>query len=194
MPHMEQSFTDQELVAKTLEDPEQFGDLIQRYEDRLRRYVLRISNVSYDDAQDTLQEVFLKVYKNLNSFDQSLSFSSWIYRITHNQVISQYRKKKARPKEISSDFTEEMLERLVSDLSPHKDIEATELAEHIREALSELDIKYREALVLRFFEELSYDEMSDVLRKPVGTVGTLLNRAKKKFGAILKEKGMTYEQ
>lgn len=191
---MEQQYSDQELVAQTLKDPEQFGVLIQRYEERLRRYILRISNASYDDAQDTLQEVFLKVYKNLQKFDPSLSFSSWIYRITHNQVISQYRKRKVRPQEVSSDFTEDMLQRLVSDISPQKDIEATELAEHIREALAELDMKYREVLVLRFFEELSYDEMSDVLRKPVGTIGTLLNRAKKKFGSILLEKGMTYEQ
>lgn len=189
---MEQSYTDQELVARTLEDPEQFGELIERYEEKLRRYVLRISNVSYDDAQDTLQEVFLKVYKNLHNFDQTLSFSSWIYRITHNQVISQYRKRKARPNEVSSDFTEDMLQRLVSDLSPHKDIESLELTEQIREALAELDIKYREVLVLRFFEELSYEEMSDILRKPVGTVGTLLNRAKKKFATILKAKGIVY--
>lgn len=183
--------SDQELVEQTLADPEQFGQLISRYEERLRRYVLRISNVSYEDAEDMLQDVFLKAYRNLHSYDPTYSFSSWIYRITHNHVISQYRKRKARPEQISSEYTEDLLARLVSDASPHNDVEVRERAAVIREAIQELDIKYREVLVLRFFEERSYEEISDILHKPIGTVGTLLNRAKKKFASLLEHKAIS---
>ncbi|MBU4536457.1 sigma-70 family RNA polymerase sigma factor [Patescibacteria group bacterium] len=84
--------TDGELVSLVLENSDYFLYLVRRYEQKLTRYIARISNLDKDDIEDVLQDIFIKVYKNLNGFDTSLKFSSWIYRITHNEVISNYRK------------------------------------------------------------------------------------------------------
>src|SRR3989339_1384271 len=92
--------TDEELVSLSLQNQDNYLFLIRRYQDKLLRYIQRISNVSLEDAEDILQEVFIKVYYKLNDFDPDLKFSSWIYRITHNQVISHYRKTQARPKTV----------------------------------------------------------------------------------------------
>src|SRR5690606_8168284 len=94
---MEQRYSDEMLVALSLEDKERFGELIERYESKLGRYIARLGIRTAEDRQDVLQEIFLKVYKNLNGFDPKLSFSSWIYRIAHNEAISWYRKQSVRP-------------------------------------------------------------------------------------------------
>ena len=84
--------TDAELVELALENQAYFSDIVYRYQTKLTYYIRRLSNFPDEEIEDILQDVFIKVYKNLNDFDQSLKFSSWIYRITHNEVISKYRK------------------------------------------------------------------------------------------------------
>ena len=93
-PHQ---LTDEEIVVKTLQDKQFFGEIVDRYEAKLTRYIARLGVRNPEDQLDVLQEIFLKVYKNLNGFDRSLQFSSWIYRISHNEAISWYRKKNVRP-------------------------------------------------------------------------------------------------
>lgn len=180
--------TDSQLVAMTLANQDNFLYLVQRYEEKLLRYTLRISNISYEEGQDVLQEVFIKVYKNLNNFDQSLKFSSWIYRIAHNEVISHYRKAKIRPEPATWIFDPEGLEKIISDLDINQEVDRELLKNQVGKVLNKLDPKYREVLILRFLEEQDYREISDILKKPVGTVGTLLNRAKKQFKEILESK------
>ncbi len=175
------SKTDAELVRLALHSQADFRYLIEKYEKPLFRYIRRISNFSVEDAEDILQEVFIKVYRNLNDFDMDLKFSSWIYRITRNQVISEYRKKKARPQTYQSEISEEILEKMRGDFDAEKEIEINLNNDFINKILSQMDLKYREVLILRYFEEMEYREISDVLKKPEGTVGALLNRAKKNF-------------
>jgi len=176
-----QGKTDEELVVLSLRDEDYFWCLIKRYEQKLLRYIIRISGISKEEAEDILQEVFIKVYQNLNNFDSSLKFSSWIYRITHNQVISNYRKLQARPQNVNWELNEEMLNNISSDLDIEKEVNIKYLRENIEKVLNKLDKKYKEILILRFFEEKSYEEMSDILKKPMGTIATLINRAKKYF-------------
>lgn len=173
--------TDEELVALTLANQDYFLYLMKRYEAKLLAYILRISNINRDEAEDILQEVFIKIYENLNDFDKDLKFSSWAYRITHNQAISNYRRMKARPQSLSLDINDKILANLASDLDISQKVEADYLRKSINKVLANLDIKYREALVLKFLEERSYKEMSDILEKPMGTIATLINRAKKEF-------------
>ena len=172
---------DEEIVILTLEDQDYYYCIVERYEKKLLRYVMRISSATQEDAEDILQEVFIKVYKNLNNFDTSLKFSSWIYRITHNQTISHHRKIKARPQIIDSDKSEIILEIIKSEDGTIKKIDNDILRKNIDKALAKINLKYREALILRFFEEKDYNEISDILQKPLGTVATLINRAKKKL-------------
>ncbi len=176
-----QEKTDVELVKLTLKNQDYFQYLIERYEDKLLSYIRRISNIALEEAEDILQEVFIKVYINLNDFDPDLKFSSWIYRITHNQVISNYRKLQSRPQKIVLDPESDFLENLASDLDIGKDLDQKYLRKAINKVLASLDLKYREILVLKFLEEKSYQEISDILKKPMGTIASLINRAKKKF-------------
>ena len=176
--------TDQELVTLTLENQDNFLYIVNRYEKKLFYFILRISSVSNEEAQDLLQEIFIKIYQNLNDYDHSLKFSSWIYRIARNHVISHYRKNKNRQVLTSSEVNDEILDNLVSDFDVIKEIDNEISRKNIIEALNNINSKYREVIILKYFEEKSYEEISDIIKKPIGTVGTLINRAKKQ----LKEK------
>ncbi len=171
--------SDLDLVKLTLENQENFLYLVQRYEKKLLRFIRRISGLNSDDAQDLLQEVFIKVYQNLNDFDQNLKFSSWLYRITHNQVVSNYRKNKSRPQLSLFDLDLESCESLISDFDASQNMDQKILRDKMSRALDGLDLKYKEVLVLKYLEDRSYEEISDIIKKPTSTVGTLLSRAKK---------------
>lgn len=173
--------TDEELVLQTLEDPEIYAFLVERYEEKLLRYIMRISSGSREDAEDTLQDVFLSAYKNLNDFDPELKFSSWIYRIAHNKVISHFRKVTARPKTTTYEGDSQLLNILASEEDIARDLEKKYTAEHVRKVIEQMEPRYKEVLVLKFLEDKDYKEISDILQKPMGTVATLINRAKKQF-------------
>ncbi len=176
------TLADEALVAVVLKTPNAFGEVVERYEAKLSRYIERLGVRVPDDKLDVLQEIFIKAYKNLNSFDGSFKFSSWIYRIAHNEAISWYRKQSVRPEgHLVADGEDIML--LIKDgmegaeVSFDKEINAHEL----ERALKKIDEKYREVLVLRYFEHKEYEEISDILRIPIGSVGTLISRGKKQL-------------
>lgn len=173
--------SDEELVVLTLKNPDAYGFIIERYEEKLSRYILRISGGSKEDVEDTLQDVFISAYKNLNDFDQDLKFSSWIYRIAHNKVISHFRKVTARPKTVTYEGDGQLLNILASNEDLARELERKYTGEEVRAVLNEMDERYKEVLVLKFLEEKDYKEISDILEKPMGTVATLINRAKKQF-------------
>lgn len=178
---MEISFataSDNELVEFSKTNPDAFGELVRRYQDRLFRYVRRISYFGNEDGEDIVQEAFLKMYRGLNSFDGALKFSTWAYGITHNAVIDAIRRKQSRPQTVYFE-AEDIMKLFPSeeDLGAHT--EAKEAVEILRRSIEELPYKYREAMVLRFLEEKSYEEMMDILQKPKGTVATLVARGRK---------------
>jgi len=164
--------------------------LIKRYEGKLKRYILRISNCRTDEAEDILQEVFIKVYEHINAFDQRQPFSSWIYRITRNEVISNHRKLRARAEGHAEMIREDIVQALASELDIKMELQKKETREAILKVLDSMDVKYREVLVLKYLEEKDYKEMSFILKKPMGTIATLLNRAKKRFREQAKEMGV----
>lgn len=174
--------TDQELVSLSLRERAFFGEIVERYQERLRRYISRLGVKNPDDQEDVLQEIFIKIYRNLNSFDTSLSFSSWAYRIAHNEAISWYRKLKVRPEGYLVAEPEALIELTAADEADAEEMfDRRQNAAVLLRALERLDEKYRSVLVLRYFEHLEYEEISDVLKVPIGTVGTLVHRAKKQL-------------
>jgi RNA polymerase sigma-70 factor, ECF subfamily len=178
--------SDVEVVHMTLKDPNQYGLLMERYEAKLKRYIARLGVRNVDDQLDVLQEIFIKAYRNLNSFDTTLSFSSWIYRIAHNEAISFYRKKNVRPEGHLVGDGEEILNFLNSNQEGAEvKFDKAINAGVVNEALAEIDEKYREPIILRFFEHKEYDEISDILQIPIGSVGTLLHRGKKQLADVL---------
>lgn len=176
--------SDEELVQQTLKQPDVYGILITRYKDKLLRYVRRISHCSKDDVEDILQDIFIKAYKNIAGFDTTLSFSSWIYRIAHNESVNFIRlNHKKIIHEYSSDNTvEETLFHKIAENPEQEHTFDTKLdADFVHKVLDTLDEKFKSVLVLRFIEDKDYKEISDILQKPQGTVATLINRAKKQF-------------
>jgi RNA polymerase sigma-70 factor (ECF subfamily) len=171
--------SDGEIVALSLKNGDYFAILISRYEKKFFHYISRICNCSREDIEDLLQEIFIKVYRNLNDFDPKLKFSSWAYRIAHNEVISHFRKIKSRPVSVSLDPDLAISDKIKDDFAAFFDQNLNK--GKILEILETLDLRHKDILILRFFEEKSYEEISDILRKPPGTVATLLNRAKKQF-------------
>ncbi len=180
--------TDEELVRETLAHPDRYGALVERYEAKLARYIRRVVPLSDDDVKDVLQDVFIKAYQNLNDFDGNLLFSSWIYRIAHNEAITLIRKRKHIVRFApSSDAAQDeeldagVVEAIAADDDVEEEVGRRLQSEQAQRILDELDPLYRTILVLRFVEQKDYREISDILRKPMGTVATLLYRAKKQF-------------
>jgi RNA polymerase sigma-70 factor (ECF subfamily) len=178
--------TDNELVELALRDNASYRYLIERYHPKLFRYVVRLARLPKEDAEDILQEVFVKAYVNLNDYDLNLKFSSWIYRIAHNETVSFLRRAASRPKAAYFDPEFEAEEdRLKADIDLAEEADQRFRAEKIRAALATIDRKYQTVLILKYLEDKSYEEMSDILKKPPGTIATLLNRAKKKLKEVL---------
>ena len=185
---MDENISDIEVVKLILDgNQDMFLVVMQRYEEKLKRFLRRILNFSEEDLEDVLQDIFIKVYKNLNAFDLSLKFSSWIYRIARNEAISAYRKVKVRPQVQNFDADDDFLNRIRSDFDVKKELEQKIFAEKFRVILRDLDRKYREVIVLKYLEDYDYVEISDILKKSVGTVSALINRAKKKLKDLLEK-------
>lgn len=181
------SKTDTELVKFTLKNQEVFLYLMQRYEKKLLRYICRLSGTNQEFAEDILQEAFIKIYKNLNDFDTDLQFSTWAYRITHNEAINYLKKvgnEKTIPLETDDQDVINLINILESDIDIAKDMAKKELQEKVQKIVSMLSPQFREILVLKFLEDKNYQEISDILQKPMGTVATLINRAKIQFKQI----------
>ncbi|MBL7150639.1 sigma-70 family RNA polymerase sigma factor [Candidatus Microgenomates bacterium] len=164
-------FTDEEVVELTrTKDKEAYVEIIRRFQDKLMRYAGYILN-DEDKATDVVQESFIKAYINLNSFNSKKKFSSWIYRIVHNQAINLIAKyKRELPLFNDIDFD--------SGVDIEEEYARGEITKRVRECLNEMPIIYKEPLSLYFLEDKSYNEISDILRIPIGTVGTRINRAK----------------
>lgn len=177
----EEKVLDEEIVALALRKKEAFAVLVRRYEERLTRYVRRLGVSRTEDMEDLLQNIFLKVYRNLNAFDKTLRFSSWIYRIAHNETMSFFRSRSVRPEGSLVENGEDLLGEIPDALNIEGETDKRLTGEILAKALYRLDAKYREVLVLRYFEEREYSEISDILQIPVSSVGTLISRAKKKL-------------
>jgi RNA polymerase sigma-70 factor (ECF subfamily) len=178
-PYLEK--TDEDLIVLTFKNKESYRYLMQRYEEKLKRYIIRLSGAQKEDAEDILQNVFLKAYRNLKDFDKSLKFSSWIYRIAHNETVTFLRKKNVRPKTIDPETASIIISLIGSDLGIEEAIDKKNLSEKIKEIINTLDEDYRNVILLKYMEEKDYREISDILKKPMGTIATLLKRGKEKL-------------
>ncbi len=178
--------TDEQIVVLTLKNQDYYLCLMKRYEAKLLNYILKISNISREDGEDILQEVFIKAYQNLNDFDLNYKFSNWIYSIARNATISAFRKKKVRPQTVSWEDKD-----LNNILESTLDVENTSLQKltykQILKIINRLPLKYKDVLILKFMEGKDYREISDILHKPMGTIATLINRAKKYLKQELKK-------
>lgn len=183
MPETRPPESDETIIALVrTTTPDLYSEIILRYQAKLIRYIRRFT---YSEAmsEDILQEVFIKAYRNLHDFDVTRSFSSWIYRIAHNEAINQIKKAHREPLVLDEWEWEVADERLELGLQ----IDKKDAAERMRRALYVLKEKYREPIILYFFEDKTYEEISDILHVPRSTVGTLIARGKARLKIILEE-------
>lgn len=190
MKDMEVRISDEELARKVQAgDSEAFGILVERYEAKLMRYGSKFLSSS-DDITDLVQDAFIRAYQNMQSFDASLRFSPWMYRIAHNEFVSALRKRSRTPI-ITLDFDALVAHPAYDDPAP-REREQKEMRAYIERGLEKISPKYREVLVLYYLEELAYKEIADVLQIPVSTVGIRLKRAKEELAKIYKDSESFY--
>jgi RNA polymerase sigma-70 factor (ECF subfamily) len=181
--------SDAELIELSKSDPEIFGLLMERYQVQLFHYIRRITQLGVDDVQDLLQEVFIKIYQKLNEYNEELKFSSWAYRIAHNHIIDYFRKTNSRPKSSSlEDYEWEKI--VIASVRIEKDIINRDCVEKVKKCIENLPLKYREVLILRFVQDLEYEEIMDILKKPKGSVATLIARGKSMLSSKMREKNI----
>lgn len=165
-----------------------FGRLVERYQRRVYALAFGILR-QRDDAWDVAQEAFVKAYRNLDRFEGTAAFYTWLYRITYNLSVDALRDKSRRAR-VGLDETKKLEQAMERDRGPgeggpDETIERRELARAIGAAMSQLSEKHRAIIVLREIEGLSYEEMAEVLDISKGTVMSRLFHARQNLQALL---------
>lgn len=176
--------TEQTLIRESLDGSlEAWGEIVRRYKDAVFGVALGILG-SAPDAEDAMQDSFIRAYENLEKFDINRKFSTWIFTVTSNLCKNKLRRERflAPLRGVAS---------MVSGDDPAEQVERDERAALVREALAELEEKYRAPLVLRFYGELEYQEIAEALNIPAGTVKTRIHRGKRALKDLLSAKGVT---
>jgi len=186
--------TDKEIVLLVKKgESDLFALLVERYEPKMKRYAKKFL-FNYTDVDDLVQDVFIKTYVNLNSFDDDQEFSPWIYRIAHNTYVNAL-KKKLSDRIFSTDFFnfDTFFPHPTATEKADKDTEKELTKKILDEHLNAIDTKYREPLVLYFYEDMDYKEIAQVLGIPISTVGVRIKRGKDKLKGLLSNNNFIYE-
>ena len=178
--------TTDEMLAQKVQagDHAAFAELVERYEAKMLRYGHRFLS-DRDDIDDIVQDVFIKTYQNMQSFDTSMRFSPWIYRIAHNEFVSELRKSSRRPF-VPFDF-DALVSHTVYEDPVEEERERAEMLQMIEAGLEKISSAYKEVLILHYLEGLGYKEIADIIQVPIGTVGVRLKRAKESLRTVMKE-------
>ncbi len=152
----------------------------------------KVFNVAYkfvgrhDEAEDLTQDIFLKIFKALNTFDRRANFQTWIISISRNLCIDHYRSVRKERQTIAREVDTNDLQPASRDLTPYAAAEHQDLREQLKQALETLPLTLRTAVVLRDLQELSYQEIAERLALPEGTVKSRINRGRLELGRQLK--------
>jgi RNA polymerase sigma-70 factor (ECF subfamily) len=180
--------TDEELIKRFQEgDTDAFTELVLRYKDPLYSYVLRMLKDRVN-AEDIVQETFVRVYRNRKKYQQIAKFSTWIYTIAINLTKTELRRQNLRRfMSLSGGVTDngKSFELPDQKINLEKSTEDTIVGEHIRMAIDKLPKTFKEVIVLRDIQELSYEEISKILGVPLGTVKSRVNRGRTRLQKLL---------
>ncbi len=188
-----QSLTDVELIAKAISGREDgFEELVRRYQRPITNYVFRMLN-DYDASLDVTQEVFIKVYNSLSRYSSEYKFSTWLYRIAHNAAIDHIRRRSPNEQSIETENKDGAYQLQIEspNPTPEQDRERSEWRTEIETVVKCLPQVYRELILLRHAQDLSYDEIAEITNLPLGTVKNRLFRAREMMRDIFIERGFT---
>ena len=170
--------TDEKLIARFQDgDINAYNELVHRYKDRLLNFVFRYFN-NREQAEDVVQDTMIKLYTHASYYKNIAKFSTWIYTIAKNNALTELRKNKRKPtvslwtnegKPIDIEMKDESLEQTVYNKMA---------VEELNKYLDEIPENFRIAVVLRDFQELSYEEISKILEIPIGTIKSRINRGR----------------
>jgi RNA polymerase sigma-70 factor (ECF subfamily) len=185
--------SDRELVAIAVDGFDgSFEELVRRYQRPISAYVYRMVG-NYESALDLTQEIFIKVYNSLNRYRAEFKFSTWIYKIAHNAAVDHLRRTATREQSLvvgpEGDSFDLPLES--ARLSPEQESERKERRGEIEAVVRALPANYRELIILRHSQDLSYEEIVEVTGLPLGTVKNRLFRAREMMRQQFVDKGIT---
>tara|TARA_B100001250_G_C19577824_1_gene690593 strand:+ start:22 stop:633 length:612 start_codon:yes stop_codon:yes gene_type:complete len=199
MEEVKRQFSDKALKdfklidRATLENDESaFAELMSRYKKPVYHMILKmVRNV--DDAEDLTIEAFAKAFKNLARFKKDYTFSTWLFRIATNNAIDFIRKKKLETYSLNTSFTDDSGESVNIDVedgdrTPDQEAINSQKIELVRMFVTKLPAKYQRLVKLRYFDELSYEEIAQELDAPLGTVKAQLHRARELMYELVKDK------
>ena len=183
---------DYQLVLRALNERDQraYTELMGRYKDSVYFMLLKMVNNS-DDAEDLTIETFSKAFKRLDQYTPQFAFSSWLFKIASNHSIDFIRKKRIKAISIDQGFSNEDGESYVipvkeESLDPEESMQKDERVQRMRDVVEKLKPRYKRLVELRYFEEKSYEEISEILDLPLGTVKAQLFRARDFMSDLMK--------
>lgn len=182
--------SDEELVQQFIDGREQaFNELMKRYSRRIINYIFRIIG-DRDRAEDLLQDTFIRVYRNIDRFDQSRKFSTWLYTIATNLAKNELRNAGRSPLLYFQNFffrkdDQQMFEAADKSGRPDDNLYRKQLSDLVAKAVEKLPARHKLVFTLREAEGKSYEEIADILGCNIGTVKSRLNRARARFAQII---------
>ncbi len=181
--------TDEELIERFQKGEMYAYDLlVQRYKDQLINFAYRFLS-DLEDSEDVVQETFLRVYRKKNAYRNVAKFSTWIYTITGNLAKTELRKRKRRKlfSISNASFSDKDYDIPDTECGPEEKTDSLIKDTIIQKAIDSLSIKFREMIIMRDIQELSYEEISEIAQIPLGTVKSRINRGRLKLQEILKD-------
>jgi len=185
--------TDRDLVATATAGVEgSFEELVRRYQRPISAYVYRMVG-DYESALDLTQEIFIKVYGSLSRYRSEFKFSTWIYKIAHNSAVDHLRRNSGRERSLSNGIEGDQYDLPIESgsLSPEQESERKERRLEIETVVRSLPTAYRELIVLRHSQDLTYEEIVEVTGLPLGTVKNRLFRAREMMRQEFIDRGIT---
>src|SRR5215213_10360418 len=185
--------SDRDLVATAVSGVEgSFEELVRRYQRPISAYVYRMVG-NYESALDLTQEIFIKVYNSLRRYREEFKFSTWIYKIAHNSAVDHLRRYSTREQSLVVGPEGDQFDLPVEStrLTPEQESERKERRGEIESVVRTLPANYRELIILRHSQDLSYEEIVDVTGLPLGTVKNRLFRAREMMRQQFIERGIT---
>jgi len=182
-------YSDEDLIKRFQDGDEQaYVELVNRYRDRLMNFVYRFTSDS-EQSEDIVQETLIKLYTHKHYYKNIAKFSTWIYTIAANYAKTELRKKKNRKVTNLSQMSSDEKDYDLPAVQPETDqiIESEYLEKRIQAAINTLPLHFKTVVVLRDVQELSYDEISNIVEVPLGTVKSRINRARLQLQKELKD-------
>lgn len=180
----DKAIEDFDLIDRAVKDNDQqaYAALMKRYKKAVYFMILKMIRDA-DDAEDLTMEAFAKAFRSLHRFKKDYTFSTWLFRIATNNTIDFIRKKKLKTMSLNNTLTDDGGNAINIDIedddnNPQDEFIRTQRIEMVRIFVDKLPAKYRKLVKLRYFDELSYDEIATELEKPLGTVKAQLHRSR----------------